>query len=85
MESESKPPPQVATEAVQAYQDDGVVCLRNVISDQWLDLAHQGVAHNLEHPGRFFSDHTPADYPGRDVFYYLTGRDTTPIKNIIKV
>jgi len=83
MESESKPSPQVTTEAVQAYRDDGVVCLRNVISDQWLDLAHQGVAHNLEHPGRFFRDHTPADSPGRYVFEYWTWRDTPAIKKII--
>jgi len=60
-----------------------VVCLRGMIADKWLDLARKGINHNLQCPGRFFRDHTPAGSSSRYVFEYWTWPDTPEIKDIV--
>ena len=60
-----------------------MVCLRGMIADEWLDLARKGIDQNLQYPGRFFRDHTPADSLGRYVFEYWSWPDTPEIKKIV--
>ncbi len=56
----------------EAFQADGVVCLRGVIGPVWLDAIGRGMARNERAPGPFFRDQTPADSPARYVFDYWT-------------
>ena len=53
---------------IRAYQEDGVVCLRDAISDEVLKLAHEGIEQNLRSPGQFFRDHTE---PGSSHRYFV--------------
>ena len=73
----------VSQDAIKAYREDGVVCFRGMIADEWLDLAERGIARNLQSPGQFFRDHTPPDSPGRYVFEYWTWRDTPELEQVI--
>jgi len=38
----------IRADAVAAYREDGVVCLRNAFSQRWLDLVEQGIAQALD-------------------------------------
>ena len=44
----------ISEELIETYQQDGVVCLRDAISKEWLELAREGIDQNLKNPGRFF-------------------------------
>lgn len=83
MEAKTRSFSTVSEDAIGAYQEDGVVCLRGMIADEWLDLARKGIDQNLQYPGRFFRDHTPADSLGRYVFEYWSWPDTPEIKKIV--
>lgn len=54
------------------YERDGVVCLRNAFDPRWIALTRRGIARNLQRPGAFFRDHTPAGSPGRYLFDFWT-------------
>lgn len=56
--------------ARDSFQQNGVVCLRGVIGDEWLDRARRGIAQSIAHPGPFFRDQTPEGSPARYVFDY---------------
>ncbi|MHC8508207.1 MAG: phytanoyl-CoA dioxygenase family protein [Rhodospirillales bacterium] len=67
----------------EAYERDGVVCLRGAVSAPWLDAARRGVAQNIAAPGRFFRDYTVPPPPdsadsenssGRYTFEYWNWR-----------
>jgi ectoine hydroxylase-related dioxygenase (phytanoyl-CoA dioxygenase family) len=53
---------------VDAFERDGVVCLRGLFDQEWLDLLARGIARDIETPGRFFKDNSPPGSAGR----YLT-------------
>ena len=53
-----------------AFERDGVVCLRGVIDERWLELTRAGIARNIANPGRFFRDQTPDGSPARYLFDY---------------
>ena len=40
----------ITDEVIEQYSTDGVVCLRGVISEDWIELLRDGVEHNLTHP-----------------------------------
>jgi ectoine hydroxylase-related dioxygenase (phytanoyl-CoA dioxygenase family) len=50
-------------DAVAAYRRDGVVCLRGVLGNEFLDLSARGIARNLERPGPHFKDYSTAGPP----------------------
>ncbi len=68
---------------VARYREDGVVCLRNVFSPEWIDKTRQGIERNIENPGRFFRDHTTAGAPGRYVFDFWTWRDIPEFRDLV--
>jgi ectoine hydroxylase-related dioxygenase (phytanoyl-CoA dioxygenase family) len=47
-----------------AYATDGVVCLRGIISPEWLARLREGVEENLRSPGRYAKRYTPEGNPG---------------------
>ncbi len=49
---------------VTAYEQQGVVCLRGVISPRWLDRLSTGIDENLASPGPYAKRYTPAGSPG---------------------
>ena len=73
----------ITSEVQERYRKDGVVCLRNVISEKWIDCTRAGIARNLEQPGRFFRDQTPADSPGRYVFDYWSWQQIPEFAKLI--
>src|SRR3546814_17157737 len=36
------------------YAEDGVVCIRKAFSDEWVELARQGIEKNITQPSPFF-------------------------------
>src|SRR3546814_17176955 len=36
------------------YAEDGVVCIRKAFSDEWVELARQGIEKNIAQPSPFF-------------------------------
>ena len=48
----------------QHYRTDGVVCLRGIIAPEWITRLREGVAENLQAPGRFAKRYTPEGQPG---------------------
>ena len=48
-----------------AYQRDGVVVLRNLVSPEALELLRQGVASNMACPGPWANEYTPSGAAGR--------------------
>jgi ectoine hydroxylase-related dioxygenase (phytanoyl-CoA dioxygenase family) len=50
---------------VEQYQTDGVVVLRNVLSPQTLETLRMAVAANMQSPGPWANEYTPAGAPGR--------------------
>ncbi len=69
---------------IRAYQEDGVVCLRDAISDEVLKLAHEGIEQNLRSPGKFFRDHTEPGSSHRYLFEYWTWPHTPPFAELIR-
>ena len=48
-----------------AYQRDGVVVLRNLVSPEALEALRQGVAANMANPGPWANEYTPTGAAGR--------------------
>ena len=75
--------PHVSTEAISQYRADGVICLRNVIDDRYIDLARQSIEQNCQQPGQFFRDHSETENANRYVFEYWTWPHTPPLSDLI--
>lgn len=74
----------ITNEVRDRYSVDGVVCLRNAITEEWIDCTRDGIARNLEQPGRFFRDQTPADSPARYVFDFWVWQQIPEFTELIK-
>ncbi len=58
-------------DAARAFFDrHGVVCLRDVVDDECLRRAREGIVESMAHPGPFFRDQTPENSPARYLFDY---------------
>lgn len=49
---------------IKAYERDGVVCLRNVISPEWIEHLSKGVEDDIAKPGPHVEIYTKDDDPG---------------------
>jgi ectoine hydroxylase-related dioxygenase (phytanoyl-CoA dioxygenase family) len=47
-----------------AYQTDGIACLRGVIAPEWIERLREGVDQNLREPGPYAKRYTPDSKPG---------------------
>jgi ectoine hydroxylase-related dioxygenase (phytanoyl-CoA dioxygenase family) len=47
-----------------AYHEDGVVCLRGIVSTHWIERLREGVEENLRAPGPYAKRYTPEGQPG---------------------
>ena len=56
--------PGLNSEDIASYDRDGVVCLRGVFDERWIDLLRAGVERNLREPGRYAKRYTPEGQPG---------------------
>ena len=56
--------------AIASYQQEGAICLRQIIAEPWLDLCRRGVERSVANPGKFFRDYTAEDSPNRYLFDY---------------
>jgi hypothetical protein len=41
----------ITEQQIHSYQEDGVVCLRNVFDDHWIELVRTGIAAAIKTPG----------------------------------
>jgi ectoine hydroxylase-related dioxygenase (phytanoyl-CoA dioxygenase family) len=55
----------VADSGVAAYEADGVVCLRAVFDEEWIDFLREAVEEAAANPGPHAEVYTPAGAPGR--------------------
>ena len=75
---------ELSSDAIDAYERDGVVCLRGMLSHDLIDLTIRGIERSLAHPGRFFRDQTPEGSPGRYMFEYWAWRDIPEFTELVK-
>lgn len=68
---------------IQQYQQDGVVCLRDVFDPKWIDKMHLGIERNIITPGPFFRDHTSEGSPGRYVFDFWNWRAIPEFRDVM--
>jgi hypothetical protein len=68
---------------VQQYQQDGVVCLRDVFDPKWIDMMHLGIERNITTPGPFFRDHTSEGSPGRYIFDFWNWRAIPEFRDVM--
>lgn len=54
----------IDSSTLSAYQRDGAVVLRQVISPEWIERLREGVVQNLQEPGPFAKRYTPDGNPG---------------------
>ncbi|MGH8236057.1 MAG: phytanoyl-CoA dioxygenase family protein [Steroidobacteraceae bacterium] len=57
--------PWVAAEDLASFQEQGVVCLRGVFGNEWLEELRAGVEEALRNPGPLAENYTPQGRPGR--------------------
>lgn len=74
---------QIDDAARRAFERDGVVCLRGVIGDQWLECCRQGIDEAVRNPGPFFRDQTPEDSPARYVFDYWNWQNVAAFRRLV--
>jgi len=48
----------ITKDHIETLKRDGVVCVRNLLSDKWIDLLNRGVDRNIANPGPHFVDFT---------------------------
>ncbi len=56
---------QVTKKQVETYEEDGVICLRGVFDQKWIDLIQQGIAAAIKTPGPNGENYNP----GGSAFY----------------
>jgi len=54
----------ISPDAVSAYEQEGVICLRGLFTSSWLELLAAGIERNLGEPGPFAKRYTPVGAPG---------------------
>lgn len=69
--------------AQDSFNRDGVVCLRGVIGEEWLELCREGIEEAVRNPGPFFRDQTPAGSPARYVFDYWNWRNVPAFRKLV--
>lgn len=69
--------------ARESFQRDGVVCLRGVIGEDWLDCCREGIEAAVRNPGPFFRDQTPAGSPARYVFDYWNWKNVPAFRKLV--
>lgn len=56
--------PHLAQADIDAFRQDGAVCLRGAFANKWIDLLARGVERNLAEPGQYAKYYTPEGVPG---------------------
>jgi ectoine hydroxylase-related dioxygenase (phytanoyl-CoA dioxygenase family) len=49
----------ISDDDIRAYQEDGVVCLRGVFNQYWLELVERGIAASIKSPGPHGENYNP--------------------------
>tara|TARA_B100001123_G_C15260153_1_gene1006295 strand:- start:206 stop:1021 length:816 start_codon:yes stop_codon:yes gene_type:complete len=60
----------ITNKDIKDYKRDGVICIRNAISDQLIEVSRRGIGQSIAKPGRFFRDYTATDSPARYIFEF---------------
>ena len=47
----------ITSREISTFQEDGVVCLRGVFSQKWIDLLRKGIEYNRLHPSNMTKRH----------------------------
>lgn len=68
----------------QAYCEQGVVCLRNVIDPEWLEKTQRGIQRDWRAPGQFFRDQTPEHSPAKYLFSYWSWPQVPEFEALLK-
>jgi Phytanoyl-CoA dioxygenase (PhyH) len=69
--------------AHEAFDRDGVFCLRGVFDNVTLAAIADGIARDMASPGRFFRDQTPAGSPARYLFSFWAWRGNPGLEHAI--
>lgn len=49
----------ISERQIHSYQEDGVVCLRKVFDDHWIELVRKGIAAAIKTPGPSGENYNP--------------------------
>ncbi|MHC4092883.1 MAG: phytanoyl-CoA dioxygenase family protein [Planctomycetota bacterium] len=53
----------ITEEQKRTYEEDGVVCLRDLFDEHWLEVAHQAIEHGRANPGPMYLDYSEDTKP----------------------
>jgi len=67
----------------ERFDRDGVVCLRGVIGEKWLECCRKGIEEAVANPGPFFRDQTPEGSPARYVFDYWNWQNVPAFRRLV--
>ena len=68
----------ISQHEIEEFQREGVICLRQAFSRDWLESLAAGVTKNFENPGPYSTQYTPAS-PEASTMITVTGRLLTSI------
>lgn len=75
--------PRIGNAARESFRREGVICLRSVIDQRWLDCCREGLHQSIARPGPFFRDQTPNGSPARYVFDYWNWRNIPGFRKLV--
>ena len=70
-------------ELLQQYRDDGVVCLRQVFDEHWLDVVAQSISRGRANPSEMYLDYSADTQPGSYCTDMWIWRDNPEMKQFI--
>jgi hypothetical protein len=75
--------PLIDNDAREVYRREGVICLRRVIGNEWLELCRAGIDQSITEPGPFLRDQTPEGSPARYLFDYWNWRNIPAFNRLV--
>ena len=69
---------------IKQYHNDGATCVRNVFSQQWLDVIARGVERNLQSPSQYASENAVGEGSGRFFDDYVNWQRIPEYENVIR-
>ncbi len=73
----------VTREQVAAYQQDGAICLRNVLTKEEVEVLRTGIDYNLEHPSARAITASALDDPGKFVEDFCCWQSISEYRSIL--
>lgn len=76
--------PLITSEQIDDFERDGVVVLRRVFNQEWIDIMAEGVAQNMAHPSQYASENECEREEGRFFDDYCNWTRLAPFEKVVR-